>query len=251
MIDRRSGDVLTSVVDDVDTLQDLYLRVLVPPLAGALAIGLGCVVLGTFDPWLGLVLLAYLLVAGVALPLATRRLGRRPAGALVDTQGEMGGVIVEGLTGIGELVAYGRTDLLVDRLDALTARQAADRRELAVARGLAASLTVARCWGCRRSACSSSASPWSATGRSTPCCWRCCPSSPSPPSRRWGRSRPPTSTSTAAAPPRPDWSRSSTPPRSWSTLPPDQRVAVDPRSPVDLEVDGVSFGYEPGTAGDP
>jgi thiol reductant ABC exporter CydC subunit len=142
MIDRRSGDVLSSVVDDVDTLQDLYLRVLVPPIAGAMAIGLGCVVLGRFDPRLGLVLLAYLLVAGVALPLATRRLGRRPAGSLVDTQGEMGGVIVEGLSGIGELVAYGRTDLLVDRLDALTARQAALRRELAVARGLAASLTV-------------------------------------------------------------------------------------------------------------
>ena len=142
MIDRRSGDVLSSVVADVDTLQDLYLRVLVPPIAGAMAIGLGCVVLGRFDPLLGLVLLAYLSVAGVALPLATRALGRRPAGALVDTQGEMGGVIVEGLTGIGELVAYGRTDLLVDRLDGLTARQAALRRELAVARGLAASLTV-------------------------------------------------------------------------------------------------------------
>jgi len=142
MVDRRSGDVLSGVVTDVDTLQDLYLRVLVAPIAGALAIGLGCAVLGRFDPRLGLVLLAYLLVAGVALPLATRRLGRRPAGSLVDTQGEMGGVIVEGLSGIGELVAYGRTDLLVDRLDALTDRQARLRRELAVARGLAASLTV-------------------------------------------------------------------------------------------------------------
>ena len=60
MIDRRSGDVLSSVVADVDTLQDLYLRVLVPPIAGAMAIGLGCVVLGRFDPLLGLVLLAYL-----------------------------------------------------------------------------------------------------------------------------------------------------------------------------------------------
>ena len=142
MIDRRSGDVLTASSATSTPSRTSTCGCSSLPSPAALAVGLGCVVLGTFDPWLGLVLLAYLLVAGVALPLATRRLGRRPAGALVDTQGEMGAVIVEGLTGIGELVAYGRTDLLVDRLDTLTARQAADRRELAVARGLAASLTV-------------------------------------------------------------------------------------------------------------
>ena len=70
MIDRRSGDVLSSVVADVDTLQDLYLRVLVPPIAGAMAIGLGCVVLGALRPRAG---------AGAArLPAGGG--GRAPAG---------------------------------------------------------------------------------------------------------------------------------------------------------------------------
>ena len=142
LIDRRSGDVLTGVVDDVDTLQDLYLRVLVPPLAGALAIGLGCVVLGTFQPILGVVLLAYLVICGVAVPLATRRLGRRPAGALVAVQAEVGSTVIEGVSGIEEVVAFGRPDVLIDRLDDLTGTQAALRRELAVTRGSAAGLTA-------------------------------------------------------------------------------------------------------------
>ncbi len=244
MIDRRSGDVLSSVVADVDTLQDLYLRVLVPPIAGAMAIGLGCVVLGRFDPVLGVVLLAYLLIAGVALPLATRRLGRRPAGALVDTQGEMGGVIVEGLSGIGELVAYGRTDLLVDRLDALTARQAAHRRELAVARGLAASLT-ALLLGLSALSVLVVGIALVGDGSLDPVMLAVLPLVAIATFEAVGP--------VTAAYEHLDRCRAASArlvafvdaPALVVDPPEERRVAVDPRSPVDLDVEGLSFGYEP------
>ena len=142
MIDRRSGDVLTNVVDDVDTLQDLFLRVLVPPFAGAMAVALGCAVLGRFDPWLGLALLGYVLLCGVVLPLATRRMSRRPAAALVDVQAELAAATVEGVAGISDLVAFDRADLLIARLDRLTHAQVAARKKLARARGLAAGFTA-------------------------------------------------------------------------------------------------------------
>jgi thiol reductant ABC exporter CydC subunit len=142
LLDRRSGEVLVGVVDDVDTLQDLYLRVLVPPLAGALAVGVGAAVLGVFQPVLAVTLLAYVMICGVVLPFAARRIGRHPTGALVAVQAEIGATTVEGVAGIADLLAFGRTELLVDRLDALTRAQTALRRELAVARGMTAGLTA-------------------------------------------------------------------------------------------------------------
>ena len=122
------GDVLSRIVDDVDTLQDLPLRVLVPPIAGALAIGLGCVVLGRSTPsWGWSLLVVPPRWPGSSCPLATRRARPPPAPrALVDT-GRDGRRDRRGPAGIAELVAYGRTDLFVDRLDALTARRRAAR----------------------------------------------------------------------------------------------------------------------------
>ena len=117
LMDRRGGDVLSGIVDDVDTMQDLYLRVLVPPLAAALAVALGCAVLGSFSPLLGATLAGFLVLCGVVLPLATRHVGRAPAGDLVRSQAEVGATTVEGLTGLADLVAAGRQDLLVGRLD--------------------------------------------------------------------------------------------------------------------------------------
>ena len=78
----RSGDVLNRLVQDVDSVQDLLLRSVVPALTGAIVVA-GTVVV---DAWLlpaaGLVLLACLLVAGVAVPwlTSTGRRGRRPPG---------------------------------------------------------------------------------------------------------------------------------------------------------------------------
>ena len=140
LVDERSGDLLTRIVDDVETLQDLPLRVLAPPLAAALAGGIGAVVLGVLDPSLAAVAVAFLLVSGVLLPLASRRLGRVPAGELVAAQAQLNAAAVEGVAAIADLVAYGREDLFTGRLGEATARRRAAERRLARARGVNAGL---------------------------------------------------------------------------------------------------------------
>ncbi len=142
LVASRRGDVMGRIVADVETLQDLYLRVLVPPIAAALAVALGTAILADFDPRLGLVLLAYVLLAGVALPLATRRISRRPADELVGTRAEVDATVVGAVTGLADLVAFGREDRLTGHLDALSARQREHRRALGRARAIAASLTA-------------------------------------------------------------------------------------------------------------
>ncbi len=136
LVDRRSGDVLTRIVDDVDTLQDLALRVIAPPIAAVMACGVGAVALGVLDPSLGVALLVFLLLGGVAVPLATRRLSRAASGVLVAEQAELGAVSVESISALADLVAYGREDLFARRLQELTDRRRAAERRLASARGL-------------------------------------------------------------------------------------------------------------------
>ena len=136
LVDERSGDVLTRIVSDVEALQDLPLRVVIPRIAAVLGAGVGVLVLGWLQPVLALVMTVFLLVSGVLLPMSTRRLGRGVAQALVADQAAMNATAVEGVTALADLVVYGREDLLAGRIAELTTRRHAAQRRLAQLRGL-------------------------------------------------------------------------------------------------------------------
>ena len=140
--DHRRGDLLTRISDDVDTLQDLSLRVAVPPIAAALTTVLAAVVLGSFGPALAVTVVVFLVLCGVVLPLVTRRLTREPAVVALLEAASVTATVVECLDGISDLVAAGRRDLLVDPVEAATARQLAAQRSLARTRALTGSLAT-------------------------------------------------------------------------------------------------------------
>lgn len=102
---RRSGDLLTRSVADVDALEDFYIRVLIPPLVAAVVVAGISVIYGIFDATLGLVLAGFLLLTGVVLPLLTRWLSRAPAAALADIRGDVGAAVVDEVQGVADLVA--------------------------------------------------------------------------------------------------------------------------------------------------
>ena len=73
----RSGDLLARLVSDVDSLQDLLLRVL-PPFAIAVVVGAATVGLVWWMlPAAGLILLIALVLAGTLVPLSTATLAAR------------------------------------------------------------------------------------------------------------------------------------------------------------------------------
>ena len=119
---RRSGDLLARIVADIETLEDFYVRIIVPPVVAVLVTAFASVLLGVFDPLLGLVLAAFLVLTGVVLPVASRRLSRRPAIALVASRAELSAMLVDEIGGIADLVAMDR---------------AADHRERVLALGRA------------------------------------------------------------------------------------------------------------------
>ena len=102
----RSGDLLTRSVADIETLENFYIRVVVPPLAAACVLILACVILGSFDESLALALLIFLLLTGVALPVTMRRLGNKPSGQLIATRAELNALLVDEIQGLADLLAF-------------------------------------------------------------------------------------------------------------------------------------------------
>jgi ABC-type bacteriocin/lantibiotic exporter with double-glycine peptidase domain len=91
---------------------------------------------------LGIALLVFVCLCGIAIPLAMHGLTRGSSRSLVQDQADLNATLVEGITGIADLVAFGREDLLLGRAGHITAAQQPARKQLAQARGIAAGLTA-------------------------------------------------------------------------------------------------------------
>jgi len=132
----RSGDLLARTVADIETLENFYLRVVIPPLAAALVTVLGCLILGSFNVWLAVALGVFIVLTGVALPLASRWLSRQPAAELIITRAELNASLVDEVQGIADLLAYGQEDAYQVRALGLSQQLNRTQERLAVIRGL-------------------------------------------------------------------------------------------------------------------
>jgi len=112
----HTGDLLQRIISDADAWQHVITRVVIPPMVSTLVIA------GVFGfaslllPEAGLVLLAALLVAGLALPWLAGRLGRWSESEVGDDRRKLAEATVEVIDGAPEIVAYGREDLFLDEM---------------------------------------------------------------------------------------------------------------------------------------
>lgn len=138
----HSGDLLTRIVADIETLDQFYVRAVVPPLAAVLVTILACGILGIFDPKLGLVLAIFLVVTGVALPLLTRRLSQAPASELVSHRAALYTVVTDEIQGIADLMAFGQEPAYSTRTLGLSRQLAEAQLRVARLRGLSNALAT-------------------------------------------------------------------------------------------------------------
>ncbi|HEY1511614.1 MAG TPA: thiol reductant ABC exporter subunit CydC [Solirubrobacteraceae bacterium] len=148
----RSGDLIARFVDDVDSLQDLLLRVIVP-FAVAAIVGVGVVVLlWVILPAAGIILAVALAIAATVVPWLTGALARRAEAAQAATRGELTASVVELVRGAPELAAYGAAGHKLDEaleIDARLARIARGAARTAGAgQGLATLLPALATVGC-------------------------------------------------------------------------------------------------------
>ncbi|MFG1848803.1 thiol reductant ABC exporter subunit CydC [Micromonospora carbonacea] len=128
---QRTGDALSRLVSDVEAVQDLLLRVLVPGAAaatvGVLAVA-GAAVVSL--PAAGVLALG-LLVAGVALPLAATALTRHAADQVAPLRGALATDAVDLTHGAADLAAFGATGHALAAADDRARRLARLERRLA------------------------------------------------------------------------------------------------------------------------
>jgi thiol reductant ABC exporter CydC subunit len=112
----RRGDLVARFVDDVDSLQDVVLRVLQPFLVAVL-VGAGTVaVLWWILPQAGLVLLVALVLSATAVPWLTGRLARREESRQATLRGELTASVVDLVEGAPELIVMGAVGEQLSRI---------------------------------------------------------------------------------------------------------------------------------------
>ncbi len=139
----RSGDVLSRFVGDVDTLQDLYLRALGPPLIGILASVVLAAAVAIMLPAAAVVLVAAMLIAGLLLPALAARAGRRSGLREAPARAQLSAELVELVSGAAELAVYGREQQWAQRIEMADAELAATERPGAWISGVTSGAGVA------------------------------------------------------------------------------------------------------------
>jgi ATP-binding cassette, subfamily C, bacterial CydC len=131
----RSGDLLSRIRADIDTLDNVYLRLLVPAAVALLAILVFTAVLWCYRPVLALVEGLLLLAAGVAVPWLVNRLGHTAGQRKVEVSAHLRAALVTDMQGMGELLVYGAAEDHATRLRTLSRELAWRQQTLSVLNG--------------------------------------------------------------------------------------------------------------------
>jgi ATP-binding cassette subfamily C protein CydC len=138
----RSGDLLSRLAADVQELENLYLRG-AAPLIIALIVALSiCAILAGFSASLALAAALFLALAGVGVPLLARALAARAGTEQPATRAALTMQLVDGIQGMPDLLACGRTHEHHARIDALERALGDLQRRLARIDGLRGALGI-------------------------------------------------------------------------------------------------------------
>jgi thiol reductant ABC exporter CydC subunit len=139
----RRGDLVARVVDDVDSLQDVVLRV-IQPFAVAAIVGAGTVAaLWWFLPQAGLVVLAALAASATVVPWLSGRLARRQEARQASARGELSAEVVDLVEGAPELLVMGAAEGQLARVRTADHTVRAMERKGAGTTGIGLAMTTA------------------------------------------------------------------------------------------------------------
>jgi ATP-binding cassette subfamily C protein CydC len=117
----ESGDLLARMLEDIDELQNLYMRVIGPPLVALLTGAVMLVFTGVFAPILVPLLLGFYVIGGVGVPLLVWRLSDRAGQGAVTRRAELNAALTAGIQGIDDLLAYNAEGRFLGRVRSLSA----------------------------------------------------------------------------------------------------------------------------------
>ncbi|MEN9742009.1 MAG: hypothetical protein RIR66_965 [Actinomycetota bacterium] len=138
----RRGDLLARLVSDVDAVQDLPLRVVLPITSGVLAASFAVGLSAWLLPSAGLVMLLTLLFAGLVIPLITAWSAAKSERATAEVRGELVDELIEFYSGNADIISLGQHEVAITRLTELDEKLTSISRKQAFASGLASGLLI-------------------------------------------------------------------------------------------------------------
>ena len=120
MVSLRSGDLLSRVLDDIENLQNLYLRAIAPPLVALVIAVMLTLFLTAFDPLLALTALIFMLAAGILVPLLVWWGNEKSGTQRVVVRAELNATLVDHIQGMAETLVYGQTQAQVIKIQSLS-----------------------------------------------------------------------------------------------------------------------------------
>ena len=132
----HSGDLLSRIRADIDALDNLYVRVLVPVAVANVSIVLFTIFLLFYHPLLALSGLTFLVLAGVGLPIWSQARGLAPGRRIAEDEAALRTAVIDGVQGLAELTLYGAAERQARHIDSLSRRLIADQTRLSSDHGL-------------------------------------------------------------------------------------------------------------------
>jgi len=124
------GDVTGRLRADVDALETLYLKIILPLAVGAVSIVAGLVFIAWFSLPSAAVMLPFLLLAGAGLPLLVNRFSEEPGRRSALLAAELRNKVTEGLQGVEELILLGAMERQASVVDGLSAELIVEQERL-------------------------------------------------------------------------------------------------------------------------
>ena len=137
----KSGDLLQRVVDDIQSLENIYTRVLGPPLTALLVAALMWFLLGVYSLQAALLILLFHTLAGIGVPLLTKQLSRGVAIGIMNYKAEQQVLALDLFQGIGELQLYGKLPTHLTAMQSAETGKLQLQRKNAIIEGMHESLT--------------------------------------------------------------------------------------------------------------
>ena len=136
LANRRRGDVVTGIIDDVDTMQDRLLRVSSPPFVAAGTLLIAVAALLVINARSAVILTGFFLVGALTLPPLLWSRTRLLSAQVVRLRAKRLTEATELIDGRETLVLWGRTDLLANSLAHFDAQEAVLTHKLTRTRAL-------------------------------------------------------------------------------------------------------------------
>lgn len=138
----HSGDLLSRIRADIDTLENFYLRILAPLLVAGLGSMVFIVFLGKFHPMMGLVEGILLVCAGIVTPITIARWTNKTGNRSVQNAAALRTHTVDGLQGMGELLIYGAAEDHARQIHSLSKDLIRDQQQLARYTGISQGIMI-------------------------------------------------------------------------------------------------------------